>query len=1200
MKMQRLLVRPVRDSATPACALSTWDGLALRLCGAAAVALGFHAWRHLLRPRPPVAFSEDVAAAAQPLIVGEDEPEAERKGPKAAGAEPAAAAVPSPSPVTEPVEERSEAGGATAVPSLASAAPPTPVQPKSHAGGGLPAVDEQPAAAQRQVQEQHAVPAHAPHPAAEAAAAVQEEVQQPLEAAGQEEHAPAVPQHKLHVPPAAPLEPPLQHTPQPEHALAQASASPQPQAAAAVEALQHQLSAPEQRRQEEQQWEHRPELPGPAALAAELPYAAAAGEQQDLLPLPHAPEGTDDLLGSLEAGEQGELSQDPTDVAAVPLGSPFVPPALGAPPATPAIPLFSSFVPPAPLAAAGEAGAAPEFALGGGSAQSSPYDAAGSSTTDGSSPEGGGRPRHTRGRSLPSEGLAEQSPSAAGQATAQEEHRLLGEFAGLRQDAGAAASGQAAATAGGSAGAAPEGPPGWLGELRVELPAEHAEAPPAAAAVPSAPADLARQHAGPAHHSELLPGVGGHFADTLGGIDLQRQEATAGAATAFADYFTLPSQPAPARSSSSGGVPTPNSVAAALQRAVELAASGSGSLLPAPAAGQAAGPAGPAVGFAGFQGPPPPGAFPAAWPPGGLHGYSSASGGSSSGAGAGGGAAAGWPVGPGAAGGGPAARGPLTGGTFRSATVPAPIGQHGHAGGDSAWGDTFSSYSMLAERSASIQRERHLPRLSEEVEAVRASMDVDVPLACKLDVVAGPCTNASYTNTEDVLEIIIGRNQDVTMQLNDGEVSGQHAAVRWSSVDKCWKVADLGSLNGTLLNGEPISVAGRKRGRDYRLSSDDILQAGGRLGSYTKLKVSTFPRDLLDPLQSRCGSLPVGSMPRSLTMPKHRIPSFTSLLSPKITNTPSKKATVAAASDELRLECCIVSRTGRDHQRKGQTCEDVACAECPLHGSEAALGGNPAALFCVFDGHCGRGAADAASTALPDEVAKRLEEVRQPLADAAGAEDMLHRAFLAADEAISAEEGCTATAVLMWRDGQGDVCLQAANVGDSAALFIDPVTGRATELTEDHRLTNPRERQRLQDMGIQLASNARRLYGLNLCRGLGDKFLKDEDLGLSADPYVSAVIRLGEQQGGILLIASDGLWDVTDAEAVTATVCQADKEQDGSVLETTNAVIAHALKQRTKDDVTVLVVRVWPASEWELRSPTKNLDDGEVAAFVSS
>jgi serine/threonine protein phosphatase PrpC len=252
------------------------------------------------------------------------------------------------------------------------------------------------------------------------------------------------------------------------------------------------------------------------------------------------------------------------------------------------------------------------------------------------------------------------------------------------------------------------------------------------------------------------------------------------------------------------------------------------------------------------------------------------------------------------------------------------------------------------------------------------------------------------------------------------------------------------------------------------------------------------------------------------------------------------------------------------------------------------------------------------------------------------------------------------------------------------------------ELTEDHRLTNPGERQRLQDMGIQLASNARRLYGLNLCRGLGDKFLKDEDLGarppphthctrlhtrdmaacmltcllphafapghdcawpsctcpavllaapsrlaswlvmgcgaaavagaschpavtlrrdpglcpparlpvaapagLSAEPYVSPVVRLSEEQGGILLIASDGLWDVADADAVTAAICQADRDKDGNVLESTNAVIAHALKQRTKDDVTALVVRVWPASEWVLRSPTKNLDDGQAAAFVS-
>jgi CMP-N-acetylneuraminic acid synthetase len=52
--------------------------------------------------------------------------------------------------------------------------------------------------------------------------------------------------------------------------------------------------------------------------------------------------------------------------------------------------------------------------------------------------------------------------------------------------------------------------------------------------------------------------------------------------------------------------------------------------------------------------------------------------------------------------------------------------------------------------------------------------------------------------------------------------------------------------------------------------------------------------------------------------------------------------------------------------------------------------------------------------------------VRSELLAAQGAHSMLRDAFLATDEAISAEEGCTATAVLMWRDDQGAVCLQAS------------------------------------------------------------------------------------------------------------------------------------------------------------------------------
>ena len=68
-------------------------------------------------------------------------------------------------------------------------------------------------------------------------------------------------------------------------------------------------------------------------------------------------------------------------------------------------------------------------------------------------------------------------------------------------------------------------------------------------------------------------------------------------------------------------------------------------------------------------------------------------------------------------------------------------------------------------------------------------------------------------------------------------------------------------------------------------------------------------------------------------------------------------------------------------------------------------------------------------------------------------------------------------------------------------------------------------------MGIHMKTNHNRLYGLNLSRCLGDKFLKDEDLGLSAEPYVSPVLRFDPSQHGIVVMASDGLWDVIEPAA---------------------------------------------------------------------
>lgn len=47
--------------------------------------------------------------------------------------------------------------------------------------------------------------------------------------------------------------------------------------------------------------------------------------------------------------------------------------------------------------------------------------------------------------------------------------------------------------------------------------------------------------------------------------------------------------------------------------------------------------------------------------------------------------------------------------------------------------------------------------------------------------------------------------------------------------------------------------------------------------------------------------------------------------------------------------------------------------------------------------------------------------------------------------------------------------------------------------------------------------------------------VQDEDLGLSCQPSVSQVVRLprdARDGGGVLVLASDGLWDVADTSAV--------------------------------------------------------------------
>ena len=259
----------------------------------------------------------------------------------------------------------------------------------------------------------------------------------------------------------------------------------------------------------------------------------------------------------------------------------------------------------------------------------------------------------------------------------------------------------------------------------------------------------------------------------------------------------------------------------------------------------------------------------------------------------------------------------------------------------------------------------------------------------------------------------------------------------------------------------------------------------------------------------------------------------------------------------------------------------------------------------VFDGHCGAGAAEEAVEIMQDSFASMVTSPDSP--------SPYVSAFLATDDRIEDEAGCTATCVTIFQqvgdnddndendesddNDDNDIVIRAANVGDSMAYLtqipststiadtpITPsiatttiTTTTITTLTQDHRVTNPDEQIRLQSHGVipEGEEKTTRLYGLNIARSLGDRFLKDEDLGLSAEPYVSDIVTLRGDQEALIVIASDGLWDVMSVEDAIDMARHVDRDSRGGVVNVAVALVEEAVALGSKDDVTVVVCRVW-------------------------
>ncbi|GLI63257.1 hypothetical protein VaNZ11_006159 [Volvox africanus] len=248
--------------------------------------------------------------------------------------------------------------------------------------------------------------------------------------------------------------------------------------------------------------------------------------------------------------------------------------------------------------------------------------------------------------------------------------------------------------------------------------------------------------------------------------------------------------------------------------------------------------------------------------------------------------------------------------------------------------------------------------------------------------------------------------------------------------------------------------------------------------------------------------------------------------------------------EEEPVERSCPEQAGTEAVGTGEHEASLRCGDT-VHPDGGKDGGSPA-LACSASAASDNGGLSDETTTLQGASLEELEPpppAGPPLPpllrgrDIESQRKLLRDTFLLTDKYMSMEEGCTATLVMLdVNPVQEGWMVQSANVGDSSAVLVNFSRGTWSKLTEDHRIaSSASERQRLAAMGHMVRN---RLYGLNISRMLGDRFLKEEDLGFLAEPYVSMAAQVGPRDHAVLVVASDGLWDVLPEERAATMLLQ--------------------------------------------------------------
>lgn len=217
----------------------------------------------------------------------------------------------------------------------------------------------------------------------------------------------------------------------------------------------------------------------------------------------------------------------------------------------------------------------------------------------------------------------------------------------------------------------------------------------------------------------------------------------------------------------------------------------------------------------------------------------------------------------------------------------------------------------------------------------------------------------------------------------------------------------------------------------------------------------------------------------------------------------------------------------------------------------------------VYDGHGGHDASQYVCEHLHEEFGNSQEFKEERISDA------LKSSFHNIDEKFLEFENtsgsCAVVAILYMNDHGDTKKIWIGNTGDSRAVLCR--NGKGTALSNDHKASSSSERARVSKAGGVVYLG--RLFGiLAVSRSIGDKELKIRRRGiLISDPEVT---EHEVTEDGVLVLASDGLWDVLSNEDVGQMLMSTRIITD----KTAQLLVEKAAERGSLDDITAIVIGI--------------------------